>query len=85
MRHAWHQYVVRTPERDRLQAWLEANGVQTMIHYPVPPYRQRCYRGVLEGDFPVADRLAAEVLSLPIANTSPSDAAEIASIINRYS
>lgn len=85
VRHAWHQYVVRTPERDRLQAWLEANGVQTMIHYPVPPYRQRCYRGVLEGDFPVADRLAAEVLSLPIANTSPSDAAEIASIINRYS
>ncbi len=84
VRHAWHQYVVRTPRRDNLRAWLEANGVETMIHYPVPPYRQQCYVNTLTGHFPVADRLSEEVLSLPIANTSPTDAEEIASIINKF-
>ena len=55
-----------------------------MIHYPVPPHRQRCYEGIIEGHFPVADRLADEVLSLPIANITPDDAKEISSIINRF-
>ncbi len=84
LRQAWHQYVVRCQERDRLASFLAENGVETMIHYPIPPHRQKCYQGTLTGDFPVADRLAKEVLSLPIANVSPEEAQEIASIINRF-
>lgn len=83
-RQAWHQYVVRTDRRDEFSEYLAANGVETMIHYPVPPHRQRCYAGILTGNYPVADRLASEVLSLPIANTSADEANEISQIINRF-
>ncbi len=83
-RQAWHQYVVRCTRRDELAEHLRHNGVETMIHYPLPPHRQRCYEGKIVGHFPVADRLADEVLSLPIANITPYDAKEISSIINRF-
>jgi dTDP-4-amino-4,6-dideoxygalactose transaminase len=66
--HAWHLYVVRHPRRDELQAKLSAAGVGTLIHYPVPPHLSAAYRslGYKPGDFPVAERLCAEILSLPI-------------------
>lgn len=65
---AWHLYVVRSPERDRLQHRLQELGVQTLIHYPIPPHRQQAYadHGWSEGAFPTAEQLAHEVLSLPI-------------------
>lgn len=84
LRQAWHQYVVRCVDRDRLARFLAGHGVETMIHYPVPPHRQECYAGVFPERFPVADRLAGEVLSLPIANVSSSEAREIASFINSF-
>lgn len=83
-RQAWHQYVIRSPRRDELQRYLAENGVETMIHYPVPPHLQPCYRGIFDGAYPVTERLAGEVLSLPIANTGESEASEIAEIINRF-
>jgi dTDP-4-amino-4,6-dideoxygalactose transaminase len=65
---AWHLFVVRSPERDALQARLGAAGVQTLIHYPVPPHMQAAYAdaGFAPDDLPLARRLADEVLSLPI-------------------
>lgn len=63
----WHLYVVRTDERERLQEHLKQNGVETMIHYPIPPHRQNCYANMVDGSFSVAERLANEVLSLPIS------------------
>lgn len=64
----WHLFVVTTPYRDALQQYLLKQGVATMIHYPLPPYRQRAYEylKLQPGDFPVADRLADQVLSLPM-------------------
>jgi dTDP-4-amino-4,6-dideoxygalactose transaminase len=64
----WHVYVIRTARRDPLRRHLEAAGVQTQIHYPVPPHLSGAYAaaGWKRGDFPIAERLAAEVLSLPI-------------------
>jgi dTDP-4-amino-4,6-dideoxygalactose transaminase len=64
----WHLYVVRTPARDELQRALQAAGVGTMIHYPIPPHRQQAYAGLgLDpAAFPIASRMAAEVLSLPM-------------------
>jgi len=64
----WHLFVVRTPRRDALQQHLAAHGIGTLIHYPIPPHLSGAYRdgGWQRGDFPLAEKLAAEVLSLPI-------------------
>ncbi len=64
----YHQYVVRCVERDALQNALEQKGIQTQIHYPVPPHLAKCYAylGYQRGDFPITETYADEVLSLPI-------------------
>jgi dTDP-3-amino-3,4,6-trideoxy-alpha-D-glucose transaminase len=64
----WHLYVVRTRQRDALRAHLEAHGVQTGVHYPVPPHRQAAFAGtpLAAAHLPAADLLAGEVLSLPM-------------------
>ena len=67
-RHVWHLYVARHPERDRVRAELEALGVQTGLHYPIPLHLQKAYRdlGYREGDFPVAEQIGRECLTLPL-------------------
>ena len=64
----WHLYVVRSPSRDAFQASLASAGIQTIIHYPIPPHLQQAYYdlGLPVGSFPIAEQLANEVLSLPI-------------------
>lgn len=64
----WHVYVVRHPERDRFQAALKERGVETLIHYPIPPYRQQAYAGLPwdPAQHRIADELAGSVLSLPM-------------------
>lgn len=65
----WHLFVVRCEDRDGLQRHLAEHGVETLIHYPVPPYRQGAYAGTLPSGGPaltVSDRLHATVLSLPM-------------------
>jgi dTDP-4-amino-4,6-dideoxygalactose transaminase len=66
--HVYHLYVVRTPNRVKLQQELTGKGIQTMIHYPVPPHLQKAYKhlGYKEGDFPIAEEIANTCLSLPI-------------------
>ena len=65
----WHQFVVRTNKRDNLKRFLNENGIDTLIHYPVPPHLQEAYRYLLigEGKMPIAEGLAKSVLSLPIS------------------
>lgn len=65
---AWHLYVVRSLDRAALQARLEAAGIGSLIHYPIPPHLQGAYAelGYAPDDLPLAQRLAAEVLSLPM-------------------
>ena len=64
----WHLYVIRTPRRALLQERLTAEGIHTLIHYPKPPHLQGSSRGLGfgPGDFPRAEKLAEEVLSLPM-------------------
>ncbi|NOX38826.1 MAG: DegT/DnrJ/EryC1/StrS family aminotransferase [Calditrichaeota bacterium] len=67
--HIYHQFVIRTRHRDRLQAFLNARGIPTAIHYPIPVHLQPAFKqryGFHEGDFPVAEKVAREVLSLPM-------------------
>lgn len=65
---AWHLFVVRVSDREAAQQALSDAGVNTLIHYPLPPHRQEAYSelGLTAGTYPIAERLAGEVLSLPI-------------------
>ena len=65
---AWHLYVVQHPQRDAIQKALTDAGVGTLIHYPIPPHRQQAYAlaGWEQGSFPLAERMADEVFSLPM-------------------
>lgn len=67
-KHVYHLYVIRTPMRDELQAWLKDRGVSTGIHYPVPLHRQVALRsfGYSQGSLPVTEHVVNEVLSLPM-------------------
>lgn len=64
----WHLFVVRVPWRDEVQRRLAAAGIETLVHYPIPPHRSEAYAGlgVTTGTLPVTDVLAGEVLSLPM-------------------
>lgn len=63
----WHLFVIRHPQRDGLQKKLADAGVETMIHYPIPPYRQHAYMDLdFDREFPITDSLHRDVLSLPI-------------------
>lgn len=63
----WHLYVIRSQRRDALKTYLEAQGISTVIHYPTPPHRQICYDVFASQIQPLAETLAAEVLSLPMS------------------
>jgi len=66
--HVFHLFVIRTKRRDELAAYLKERGIGTLIHYPVPPHLQECYKdlGYERGDFPIAEEIADTALSLPI-------------------
>lgn len=66
--HVWHLFVVRSTKRDLLQKHLAEQGVQTLIHYPVPPHQQQAYRGNYMPHYllPITEKLSKEALTLPI-------------------
>ena len=74
----WHQYVITCNERKRLIDYLNEKEIGTIIHYPIPPHLQECYvdLGYKEGDFPITERLAKTVLSIPMYNGMTSEEQE---------
>ncbi|MFC4527468.1 DegT/DnrJ/EryC1/StrS family aminotransferase [Dyella halodurans] len=74
--HVWHLFVVRSSQRDALQRHLRARGIQSQVHYPVPPHLQPAYPMLQGIHLPLTDRLHREVLSLPIGPTLAGDAVE---------
>lgn len=84
--HVWHLYVVRSPQRDALQAHLARHGIETAIHYPVPVHRQPAYRHLSPAaGLPITERTAAEILSLPIhPHMSPDDIDRVADCIRQF-
>ena len=68
--HVYHQFVVRTANRDKFKNYLADKGIATVIHYPIPPHLAKCYKylGHKKGDYPIAEKYANTVLSLPIFN-----------------
>lgn len=66
--HVWHLFVIRTKKREKLQNYMLENGVQTLIHYPIPPHKQNAYREWNHLSFPISESIHDEVLSLPIGS-----------------
>lgn len=65
--HVWHIFAVRTKNRDKLQKYLEENGIQTNIHYPTPPHKQGAYKEWENKSFPVSEEIHETILSLPMS------------------
>ena len=65
--HVFHIFTIRTKKRDELQKYLVDNGVQTIIHYPIPPHKQKCYKEWNSLSFPIAEQIHDEELSLPMS------------------
>ncbi|WP_180168029.1 DegT/DnrJ/EryC1/StrS aminotransferase family protein [Acinetobacter sp. YH12035] len=83
--HVWHLFVIRTKYREKLQQYLAENGVQTLIHYPIPPHQQQAYQEWNGLSFPVSEQIHAEVLSLPIGPTlSMDEAKQVVQLCNGF-
>jgi dTDP-4-amino-4,6-dideoxygalactose transaminase len=87
LEHAWHLFVVTHPRRDEMQRALQDAGVGTLIHYPIPPHLQRAYEGAFPAgvSLPLAERLAREVLSLPMGpQLSDADAGRVIAAVRAF-
>lgn len=83
--HVWHVFVIRCERRDELQKYLADNGVQTLIHYPIPPHQQPAYKEWNELSYPISEKIHAEVLSFPIGPTmSMEDVNIVIQICNEF-
>ncbi|CAD0005949.1 DegT/DnrJ/EryC1/StrS family aminotransferase [Flavobacterium salmonis] len=83
--HVFHLFVIRTENRDELQKYLLENGIQTMIHYPIPTHKQKAFSDWNKLSFPVTEKIHNEVLSLPISPVMRNDEVSfVIEILNRY-
>jgi dTDP-4-amino-4,6-dideoxygalactose transaminase len=77
--HVWHLFVVQTPRRDALVEHLATRGIQTVIHYPIPPHHQRAYAELASESHPVSERIHRQVVSLPMSPVMTS--AEVDAVV----
>ncbi|WP_270976775.1 DegT/DnrJ/EryC1/StrS family aminotransferase [Campylobacter helveticus] len=83
--HVWHCFVIRTPFRDALVKYLKQNDIETIIHYPIAPHRQECYKDLSHLSLPLSEQIHNEVLSLPISPVmSEEDVLKVADLINNF-
>lgn len=85
LEHVWHLFVIRCRNRDALQQHLRENGVESLIHYPVPPHQQPAYQGMREMHLPVSEQIHREVLSLPLNPAiSEEEGGYIVAVVNAF-
>jgi dTDP-4-amino-4,6-dideoxygalactose transaminase len=65
--HVWHLFVIKTVYREKLTNYLTENGVQSLIHYPIPPHKQGAYKEWSNTSFPISEKIHEQVLSIPIS------------------
>ncbi|XVJ50917.1 MAG: DegT/DnrJ/EryC1/StrS family aminotransferase [Vampirovibrio sp.] len=83
--HVFHLFVVRTAHRYALQDYLKAQGIQTLVHYPIPPHQQQAYPEWNRASFPVTEQIHREVLSLPISPVlSKAQVSRVVEAVNTY-
>lgn len=83
--HVWHLFVIRSEYRQQLQDYLSKNGVQTLIHYPIPPHKQAAYFEWNHLSFPITEKMHDTVLSLPMSPVlSLEDAEMVVTLCNQF-
>lgn len=83
--HVFHLFVIRTKNREDLQEYLTQNDIQTVIHYPIPPHKQKAFPDWNNLSFPITEKIHNEVLSLPISPVlSDSEVTFVIEVLNRY-
>ena len=83
--HVWHLFVVRVRKREHFQKYLSENGIQTLIHYPIPPHKQEAYKEFNKLSFPITERIHNEIVSLPLsAVISMNELKKVVNIVNNY-
>lgn len=83
--HVFHLFVVRTEHREEFQEYLSANGIQTLIHYPIPPHQQKALSYMSNLSFPITEKIHREVLSLPISPVMTNEeVGHVIEIINKF-
>jgi dTDP-4-amino-4,6-dideoxygalactose transaminase len=84
-KHVFHLFVIRTENRDDLQDYLLKNGIETVIHYPIPPHKQNALQNFNHLSLPITEKIHREVLSLPISSAlSEDEVSKVISVLNLY-
>ena len=83
--NVYHQFPILCERRDELQEYLKENGIQTLIHYPIPPHKQECYKEWNERSYPISERIHAQELSIPMNQVvSKKEAEEVVRVLNAF-
>lgn len=83
--HVWHLFVIRTENRAALQEYLTLNDIQTVIHYPIPPHRQKAYQELNNKVFPISEQIHSQIISIPISPVMSKDQVDIViKVLNEY-
>lgn len=83
--NVWHVFPIRIEERDRFQKYLAENGIQTVIHYPIPPHKQKAYAEWNNDSYSVSEKIHEEIISLPISPVmKPEEVEMVCKVINSY-
>ena len=83
--HVWHIFAVTCSKRDELQKYLTECGIQTVIHYPIPPHKQPCYAEWNDRSYPITERIHREIISLPISPVlTDEEVGEVIRVVNQF-
>lgn len=83
--HVWHVFVVRVKDRAKFQSYLNDNGIQTIIHYPIPPHKQECYKELNHLSFKITEQIHSEIISIPISPVmSDSQIQKVVEVVNEF-
>ena len=85
LQNVWHIYPIRTPERDHLREYLSREGIETMVHYPVPPHKQQAYCEWNDRSYPISEHIHREILSLPMSPVmEEEEIRRVIEVLNAY-
>jgi dTDP-4-amino-4,6-dideoxygalactose transaminase len=83
--HVFHLFVIRTKKRDRFQKYLLDAGIETIIHYPIPAHKQKCFKNFNHKHLPLTEKISDEVVSLPLyPSLNNKDISRIIDVVNNY-
>jgi dTDP-4-amino-4,6-dideoxygalactose transaminase len=83
--HVWHLFVIQVDNRATFQSYLTEKGIQTVIHYPIPPHKQKAYSELNKLSFPLTEKIHEQILSLPISPVLiDAEVQKIINIVNGY-